>query len=411
MPKQSIPPTLALLGLLVPGERYGYQLKRTVDQEFAPYWQIDFAQLYRSLARMTQAGWVDARMERGDAGPDRKVYALTPNGRSALEEWLAEPARDRAEFFVKARLATACGVSTQHLVESQRRAFEDEHARQMDAHRIAKETGDTSRLVLANAALRESEASLAALDLVDAITPATSSHRKRSHRSSTLVITGSDDPLLTRLAQLARTSTNPVGSLGGLLALAQHQADIAGVHLLDAETGEYNIPFIKHLMPEDDVVLINLAFRENGLIIAHDNPKRIRTVRDLTRRDVRFINRARGTGTRLLLHSKLRAAHIDLQKIVDWNHAVATHDAVGAAIASGAVDVGPGLRATAVAWNLDFIPLGDERYDLIIPRDELESPRVEQMLAKLHSKEFRHTAETLAGYDLTKSGKVIARIK
>ncbi len=411
MPKQSISPTHALLGLLVSGERHGYQLKRTVDQEFAPYWQIDFAQLYRSLAKMTQAGWVEARVERGEAGPDRKVYSLTPSGRRALEEWLAEPACDRAEFFVKARLATECGVSTKHLVESQRRAFEDEHARHADAHRIAKEAGDTSRLLIAHAALRESEASLAALDLVDAITPSASGSRKKTPRSSALVITGSDDPLLTRLAQLVRTSTNPVGSLGGLLALAQHQADIAGVHLLDAETGEYNIPFVKHLLPEDDIVLINLAFRQNGLIIARDNPKHIRTLRDLMRRDVRFINRARGTGTRLLLHSKLRTAHIDPQKITNWNHAVATHDAVGAAIATGAADVGPGLRATAVAWNLDFIPLGDERYDLIIPRDELESPRIEQMLSKLHSKEFRQAADNLAGYDLSKSGKVIARVK
>ncbi|MBI5031189.1 MAG: helix-turn-helix transcriptional regulator [Chloroflexi bacterium] len=410
MAKQSISPTHALLGLLVPGERYGYQLKRIVDQEFAPYWQIDFAQLYRSLAKMTQAGWAEARVERGEAGPDRKVYSLTSSGRRALEEWLAEPARDRAEFFVKVRLATECGISTSHLIESQRRAFEDEHARHADAHRIAKDAGDASRLVIAHAALRESEASLAALDLVDAIASKPSS-RKKARRTAALVITGSDDPLLARLAQLMRTSANPVGSLGGLLAIAQHQADIAGVHLLDAETGEYNIPFIKHLMPEDDIVLVNLAFRENGLMIARDNPKKIRNLRDLTRRDIRFINRAKGTGTRLLLHSKLRAAHIDPQKIVDWNHAVATHDAVGAAISTGAADVGPGLRATAVTWNLDFIPLGDERYDLIIPRDELESPRIEQMLSKLHSKEFRQTAENLAGYDLSKSGKVIARIR
>ena len=409
MPPKSISPTRALLGLLFRGERHGYELKRMVDQEFSPYWQIDFAQLYRSLAKMTEAGWVESRIERGAGAPDRKVYALTEPGRQALKRWLTEPAQNRDEFFVKVRLATESGGSIKHLTETHRRALEDDHVKRADAHQSAKDAGDSSRLIITHAALRDTEASLAALDLVDAIAPP---RRAKSYAPAhSIVITGSDDPLLNRLAQLARTATHPVGSIGGLLALAQHQANIAGAHLLDTETGEYNIPFVKHLLPEDDIVLVNLAFRENGLIIAQGNPKNIRGVRDLKRPHIRFINRARGTGTRLLLHSKLRDARIDPHSIVDWDHAVATHDAVGAAIATGAADVGPGLRATAVEWNLDFIPLGDERYDLIMPRDELESSRIEQMLDKLQSKEFRRTAETLAGYDLSKSGHVVARVK
>ncbi len=131
------------------------------------------------------------------------------------------------------------------------------------------------------------------------------------------------------------------------------------------------LPFVKHLLPEDDLVLVNLAIRENGLIVARGNPKNIRSVRDLTRADIRLINRARGTGTRLLLYAKLRAARIDPRTIDGWDHVGASHDAVAAAIATGAADAGPGLRASAVAWNLDFIPLGDERYDLVIPRDEI----------------------------------------
>ena len=411
MPQQIISPTHALLGLLVQRERHGYELKRIVDQEFAPYWKIDFAQLYRSLAKMTSAGWVETRVERGEGAPDRKVYALTASGRAALEEWLTLPAKNRNEFFVKVRLANDCGASIKNLVESQRRAFQDEYTKHSDAHQTAKDSGDPSRLAFAHAALRESEASLAALDLVDAVAPFACGKKKSAARA--LIITGSDDPLLARLAQLARTTTHSVGSIGGLLALAQHQADLAGAHLLDAETGEYNLPFIKHLLPEEPVVLINLAFRENGLIIARGNPKNIRGVRDLARRKdpVRFINRGRGTGTRLLLFSKLRAAGIDPKSLNEWDHAVATHDAIAAAVSTGAADVGPGLRATAVAWNLDFIPLGDERYDLIIPRDELESARLEPILSALHSDRFRKAAEKLAGYDLARSGKIIARVK
>ncbi|HEX7594579.1 MAG TPA: substrate-binding domain-containing protein [Anaerolineae bacterium] len=402
-------PTHALLGLLARGERHGYELKRIIDQEFAPFWRIDFAQLYRSLAKMTRDGWVKARVERGAGGPDRKVYAVTTLGKRTLAAWLAEPARDRDEAFVKLRLAADAGGSPAPLIDQQRRALEDEHSARSHAHRAARETREAGRLILAHAALRETETSLAALDLYEAISPAA---RRRTHAPpADLTITGSDDPLLARLALLAHTTANVVGSIGGLLALAQHQADIAGVHLLDAATGEYNAPFVKHLLPEDDIVLVNLALRENGLIVARGNPKNLRGVRDLTRRGIRFINRQRGTGTRLLLHSKLRAARIDPHSLRDWERAASTHDAIAAAIATGAADVGPGLRAVAVEWGLDFIPLGEERYDLAMPRVEYESARLRPLLDALHSTEFRRDASTFQGYDLTRTGRVVARVK
>ena len=103
-------PQYSLLGLLVRGEKHGYELKRIVDDEFAPYWRIDFAQLYRSLAKMTRNGWVKAHTDRGADGPDRKVYTLTARGRAAFDQWLAEPAQDRDEFFVKIRLAADGGA-------------------------------------------------------------------------------------------------------------------------------------------------------------------------------------------------------------------------------------------------------------------------------------------------------------
>jgi putative molybdopterin biosynthesis protein len=126
---------------------------------------------------------------------------------------------------------------------------------------------------------------------------------------------------------------------------------------------------------------------------------------------VRFINRQRGAGTRLLLLSKLRAAHIDPHLLPDWGRVALTHDAVAGAIAAGTADVGPGLRAVAVEWNLDFIPLGDERYDLAIPRADFESPQFRELLNVLHSQTFIQQASDLQGYDLARTGRVIARIK
>ncbi|MBI5651274.1 MAG: hypothetical protein HZC40_12660 [Chloroflexi bacterium] len=322
--------------------------------------------------------------------------------------WLDEPARDRAEFFVQLRLATALNAPVARLLESQRRAFEQERDARAESHRTARDAGDAGRLLIADAALRETQAALDAIELSHAIAPrARGIARESSARP--LVIIGSDDPLLARLANIIHASTRSIGSVGGLIALSNREADIAGAHLLDLDTREYNVPFVKHLLPEDQIVLVNLAVRENGLLVARGNPKNIRGVRDLTRRDVALINRQRGAGTRLLLFAKLRAVRIDARSLRDWERVAQTHDAVAAAIATGAADVGPGLRATAHAWNLDFIPLGDERYDLVMTRAEFESSRVRAMLDALHGKELRGLM--LDGYDLARTGRVVARVK
>lgn len=402
-------PLYPLLGLLTQGERHGYDLKRTIDREFAPYWRLDFAQLYRSLARLARAGWVKVRVEPGVGGPKRKVYALTPPGRRAFEAWLAEPAAEAAGFFVRIRLAALCGAPARGLVTARRRSLEEAHGAQMQAHRAALAAGDPGRLILTDAARRELEAALAALDVCEAVVPQEAG-AAGAPAPGRVRITGSDDPLLARLARLARASTHTVGSLGGLFALAQGQADVAGIHLLDAESGEYNLPFVKHFLPEEPVLLVNLARRENGLLLAPGNPRRIRGVRDLGRRGARLINRARGTGTRLLLYSKLRAARLDPHSLPGWESAAATHDAVAAAVAAGVADVGPGLRAVAAAWGLDFIPLGEERYDLVIPRARFESKRLRPLLAALHGAEFRKAARGFEGYDLSNSGRVLARV-
>ena len=400
-------PTWPLLGLLLRGNKHGYELKRIVDQEFAPFWRIDFAQMYRSLAKMTTQGWVKSRIESSEGAPDRKTYSITARGRRAFEQWITEPTTDHDEFFVKLRLATDAQLPVAQLLESQRAQFESERQARKNAHEISRDAQNASQLVLAHAALRETEASISALDLYESV--AVPLHPVRSFDAP--IIIGSDDPLLARLARMVHTTPQSVGSIGGLLALSQHQANVAGVHLLDTETGEYNVPFIKHLLPEDDIVLVTLAIRENGLLVMRGNPQNIHGVRDLTRSDLRFINRPRGTGTRLLVYSKLRAMNIDPRIIVDWERVAKTHDGVAGAIASGAAEVGPGLRAVAAEWNLDFIPLGEERYDLAIPHVDFESLGLRALVDALHDKKFRQEASILAGYDLAQCGKIVARIK
>lgn len=403
-------PIYPLLGLLVQGERYGYELKRIVDQDYAPFWRIDFAQLYRSLAKMTRANWVKAQVTPSERGPDRKVYALTPRGRAEFDAWLDQPAHDREEFFVKLRLATALDAPVARMLDEQRGAFENERAARLESQHAARDGGDPGRLLIADAALRETEATLAALDLSTALL---SNPRHAIHAAprKPIAIVGSDDPLLAHLAQALHVSARPVGSFGGLLALSQQQADIAGVHLLDIDTGEYNVPFVRHVLPEENVVLVNLAVRENGLMLARGNPKKIRGLRDLTHRGLRFINRQRGAGTRLLLYSKLRAAGINPHTLAGWEWTVATHEAIAEAILLDAVDVGPGLRAVADAHGLDFIPLGEERYDLVIPRAEYDLPRLRPMREALVGKAFRQIAKSLSGYDITRAGQVMARLK
>ncbi len=402
----SLTPTYALLGLLARGERHGYDLKRAVDEEFAPFWRIDFAQLYRSLAKMRRNGWIKVHVEHGTGGPDRKMYRLTPRGRQAFDAWLLDSSESRDEFFVKLRLANAVGIPFDSPVDSQRSAFEKEHAVRLKTLHDAWDAGDAGRIILADAALRETDAFLAALNLWTSAAPRIT----ETPRQNPLVIIGSDDPLLAQLAQMTSSSATCVGSLGGLLALARREADVAGAHLLDHETGEYNIPFVKHLLPEEKIVLVNLAYRENGLMVARGNPKRIIGVRSLKRGGIRLINRQRGAGTRLLLYSSLRSAHIDPHALAGWERVASTHEAVAAAISTGIADAGPGLSATAKEWGLDFIPLGEERYDLVILQSTFDSGRVQPLLDALHSQAFRHKASALQGYNLSKSGHVVARI-
>ncbi len=231
-----------------------------------------------------------------------------------------------------------------------------------------------------------------------------------------LSIAASHDLALDLLvAQLRRSrpevqvSCSYVGSLASLIALERGEAQVAGCHLVDEETGEYNLPFVRRVMPGENVILVNLVYRQQGLMVPKGNPKRIAGMEDLARQDVCMVNRQRGAGTRVLLDLRLRELGIDPKRIRGYDHEVGTHTAVAAAIAGGSADAGLGILSAARALDLDFMPLAKERYDLIIPAQHYTCPEVSALLEALQPEEFKAVVRELGGYDTSDMGKVVGR--
>jgi putative molybdopterin biosynthesis protein len=238
--------------------------------------------------------------------------------------------------------------------------------------------------------------------------------RDSAELDGTIVAIGSHDLALDllashlrRLAPGARLVSANAGSLGGLLALKRGDTHLAGTHLLDEATGEYNRPFLTRLLPEQEVLLVHLAGREQGLIVAPGNPLGIRELDDLARPDVRFVNRQKGAGTRVLLDYHLKRRGIAAERIAGYEREEYTHMAVAAAVLSGSAGVGMGILAAARALGLEFIPLFKERYDLAIPRRHWESPLLEPLRQALASAEYRREVEALGGYDVARMGEVL----
>ena len=192
--------------------------------------------------------------------------------------------------------------------------------------------------------------------------------------------------------------------------MRERRADVAGLHLYDVDSGGWNVPFVRHLLPEEPIVVVHLARREQGLFVAPGNPLRVRGVRDLARKGVRYCNRQRDAGTRLFVFHALRRAGVDPAGIDGYGRAVNTHDAVAAAVAGGRADCGPGVRAVADAWGLDFVPLGEESFDLAIPAATFASPRLRPFLEAIHDPGFRRAGAALAGYDTARASRVVARV-
>jgi putative molybdopterin biosynthesis protein len=216
----------------------------------------------------------------------------------------------------------------------------------------------------------------------------------------------SDAPTPDRSAQRRFVSAH-AGSLGGLIALRRGEAHLAGSHLLDPETGEYNFSYIKQYLPDVPVVVVTLLRREQGLIVAKGNPKNIASLKDLARSEVRFVNRQRGAGTRVLLDYRLKELGIAPEAVHGYQREEYTHLAVAAAVQSGVADCGLGVRAAARALDLDFVSVEWERYDLVIPQQFYESELLQPLLTLIRGGTFRKVVAELEGYDASVMGNVM----
>jgi putative molybdopterin biosynthesis protein len=229
---------------------------------------------------------------------------------------------------------------------------------------------------------------------------------------NTVVVIGSHDITIDVLADeirrrghSIRISSGNVGSLGGLMALRKGTCHVAGSHLLDTETGEYNIAYVKRYLKGISVSIFHLVLRDQGLILARGNPKGIGGIHDLTREDVTFVNRQAGSGTRVLFDYKLEQLGVMPEGIKGYGHEEFTHMAVAVDVLSGAADCGLGIFAAAKALKLDFIPIEKEQYDLIIPSSILENRNIQSILDTIESRSFKDRVIELGGYDPSKSGQ------
>ncbi len=225
-------------------------------------------------------------------------------------------------------------------------------------------------------------------------------------KKPSVIFSGSHDLALEGIAEHLTKHVNilslPVGSLDGLVNLRLGLCQVSGSHLLD-ESGEYNTPFVKHLFPDRNVEIITLAYRTQGLILSEGNPKGIKKIADLTRENIRFINRNAGSGTRLWLDAELRRQKIAAEKIPGYENSVKTHSEAASLIRAGQADVSLGLQAAAHQHGLDFIPLFEERYDLILPREQEQA--LNPLLNHIQTAEFRNSLNTLTGYSAAHSGE------
>ena len=230
----------------------------------------------------------------------------------------------------------------------------------------------------------------------------------------TIVIVGSHDNSLDVLADQLKAghseltlSSSHVGSMGGLMAIKRGVCHLAGIHLLDTADGSYNRSYLKKYLPDTAVKLIHLVQRDQGLIVKPGNPKEIHGIEDIGRKDVSFINRQVGSGTRILLDYKLNQLGIKADGINGYQNEEFTHMAVAVSVLSGSEDTGLGIYAAAKALNLDFIPVVTEQYDLVVPREYFETEPVQILLDIINSPVFKQRVEALGGYNTQNTGEII----
>ena len=230
-----------------------------------------------------------------------------------------------------------------------------------------------------------------------------------------LLMAGSHDNALDLLADElrarhhdARLSASAVGSLAGLIAVRDGEAHIAGSHLLDPETGEYNWYYIDRYLKGRKVVVVNFVQREQGILTPRGNPKEITGVAVLSREDVTIVNRQSGAGTRVLLDHLMTREGLSPGDVRGYERVETTHMTVAMAVAAGRADCGLGIFAAARMLNLDFIPLERERFDFIVPEEHWETPAIQKVMEILNDASFRDAVEALGGYNTALTGQVMA---
>ncbi|MBR6350093.1 MAG: molybdopterin biosynthesis protein [Lachnospiraceae bacterium] len=229
--------------------------------------------------------------------------------------------------------------------------------------------------------------------------------------SNTLVAIGSHDPLLDEVMDMLHIrypdmymSSSHVGSMGGIMAVKRGETHIAGTHLLDEADGTYNYSYIRKYFPEGKVHLVECVYRTQGLMITPGNPKNIQKITDLTNEGVNYVNRQKGSGTRILIDYLCKQNNIDPRQISGYDREEFTHTSVAAQIAMGTADCGMGIYSAAKLYDLDFVPICLEQYDLLISDSAWETPMVKALLEILKSDEFRSRLEALGGYELKNPG-------
>jgi putative molybdopterin biosynthesis protein len=231
---------------------------------------------------------------------------------------------------------------------------------------------------------------------------------------NTLVCIGSHDPIIDITSDLLHLknsryflSSAHVGSMGGIMALKTGEAHMAPIHLLDMECGEYNISYIKKYLGGKDIAIIKGVSRIQGLMVQKGNPMEISSLKDLAERDLRFVNRQRGSGTRLFLDYNLKKLGILPEEVSGYEREELTHLAVAAAVEAQDADCGLGVYSAAALMGLDFIPLGNEEYDFAVPREFLELDVMKEFIEILKSSEFKAELDRLGGYDYSSIGEII----
>lgn len=231
---------------------------------------------------------------------------------------------------------------------------------------------------------------------------------------NTLVVIGSHDPLLDELADMLHLgdprlymSSSHVGSMGGIMAIRRGEAHMAGCHLLDTADGTYNRSFIRKYFPKGDVRLVSCVGRQQGLMVARGNPLNICSFADISRQGIRYVNRQKGSGTRILTDYLCSREKVEPSDVYGYTREELTHTSVAAQIACGSADVGMGIYSAAKLYDLDFIPICIEEYDLIIPDHAWDSPMVQQLLTILRSDAFREKILSMGGYTVDHPGQVL----